>query len=322
MDDKNNKILQHASVCECCPHALKELENPGSGNGKSRRLYKEYCPFLGNFNIITSLTTKERFFRNSYSLLSVKSSLKGEETYEINDGRALVNENKYMIVNQGQNYESLIESDNEVESYCISFGEEFARDVMNSMILPDELLLEGSIPHSTQPIIFFEKTYNRSPEVTQLLHEIYDVFSDGITPAILEEKLHQLMEMLIQNHRALNAEIDKIPARKLSVKTELFRRLSIAKDYMDTCYNRNLSLSELASTACLSRHHFLRLFRGTFGITPVKYLMNIRLEKSRQLLGKSDMSITEIALETGFENPGHFSKAFKSYYGISPKQAR
>jgi transcriptional regulator GlxA family with amidase domain len=50
--------------------------------------------------------------------------------------------------------------------------------------------------------------------------------------------------------------------------------------------------------------------------------MDRRLERARLLLDKTSMPITEIAFETGFENPGHFSKMFKSRYGISPKQAR
>src|SRR6185312_14780978 len=78
----------------------------------------------------------------------------------------------------------------------------------------------------------------------------------------------------------LTPEIDKLNSTKLSTRTELYRRLYIAKDYMDAHPDKRISIDEVARVAFLSTHHFKRAFKELFETTPHQYHVVKRLERS------------------------------------------
>jgi AraC-like DNA-binding protein len=77
-------------------------------------------------------------------------------------------------------------------------------------------------------------------------------------------------------------------------------------------------LNELAQAAHLSRYHFLRAFRSAFHMTPHEYLTRKRIERAKELLAESDLPVTEICFEVGFESLGSFSTLFHRIVGWSP----
>lgn len=89
-------------------------------------------------------------------------------------------------------------------------------------------------------------------------------------------------------------------------------------DFLKSAYNYDFSLQELSNIANLSPYHFLRIFKAETGKTPYNYLMDIKIEKCKELLKSSQYSITEIALACGFNSPSHFSSVFKKRVGVSP----
>jgi AraC family transcriptional regulator len=82
-----------------------------------------------------------------------------------------------------------------------------------------------------------------------------------------------------------------------------------------------LSLTALAEVACISRFHFLRLFKQTYGETPLKRLTRLRMEEARERLG-GQQSIAEIAFASGYENSAHFAVAFRKVFGVAPSVYR
>ena len=95
-----------------------------------------------------------------------------------------------------------------------------------------------------------------------------------------------------------------------------------AKQYIDENYNKDISLDTISGSIHLSKHHFIRIFKEAIGISPMKYLLDVRLETAKNLLCKTDMSIKEIAAEVGYENPLTFSRVFKNSENISPTDYR
>jgi AraC family transcriptional regulator len=79
-----------------------------------------------------------------------------------------------------------------------------------------------------------------------------------------------------------------------------------------------ISLEQLAEVACISRFHFLRLFKQTYGETPLKRLTRLRMEEARGRLARGRESITEIAFRSGYDNPAHFAVAFRKTFGLAP----
>ena len=84
--------------------------------------------------------------------------------------------------------------------------------------------------------------------------------------------------------------------------------------------NPELSLSMAAEEASVSMGYLSGLFKKESGTNFVKYLTDVRMEKSIQLLRTTDMKVYEIAYETGFSNPHYFSISFKKYTGMSPSE--
>ena len=91
-----------------------------------------------------------------------------------------------------------------------------------------------------------------------------------------------------------------------------------ARELIDSRYTQPLDLDELARTANFSRYHFLRAFRRAFDATPHEYLTRKRIERAKELLAQSELTVTEICLEVGFESLGSFSTLFHRLTGWSP----
>jgi AraC-like DNA-binding protein len=96
------------------------------------------------------------------------------------------------------------------------------------------------------------------------------------------------------------------------------RHLLRAKDLADARYFEPLEVEDLAKAAGLSKAHFSREFRRTFGESPYVYLLTRRLERAAALLRNTDHSVAEICLEVGLQGIGSFTTSFKRTYGVTP----
>jgi AraC-like DNA-binding protein len=88
-------------------------------------------------------------------------------------------------------------------------------------------------------------------------------------------------------------------------------------EYIREHFNRTLSLEELAGVACLSPFHFHRLFVKNTGMSPHEYVIQIRIDRARELLLKGN-SIAEVSTDVGFVDQSHFTRFFKRVVGIAP----
>lgn len=103
-----------------------------------------------------------------------------------------------------------------------------------------------------------------------------------------------------------------------AIHADTFRRLMRAREFIDQCYHQPLDLELISGEACLSRYHFLRLFRRAFNKTPHQYLTQRRLEKAKELLSSSGLTVTDVCFEVGFESLGSFSSLFHKHVGHPP----
>jgi AraC-like DNA-binding protein len=93
-----------------------------------------------------------------------------------------------------------------------------------------------------------------------------------------------------------------------------------AKDLIDREYAKQLDVPALAREAHASPAHFSRSFKRAFGETPHQYLLRRRIERAKELLRITDLSVTEVSLEVGFHSLGSFSTAFRELVGEPPSQ--
>ena len=104
--------------------------------------------------------------------------------------------------------------------------------------------------------------------------------------------------------------------------SDVHERLCRARKFIDECYDLPLDLDAISKEACLSRYHFLRLFRNTFDTTPHQYLIRRRIEKAKELLRWRELSVTDICFEVGFQSLGSFSALFRRCVGAAPVSYR
>jgi AraC-like DNA-binding protein len=102
------------------------------------------------------------------------------------------------------------------------------------------------------------------------------------------------------------------------IDEDIYRRLVRARRLIDTSFDNPLTLDAISSEACFSRYHFIRLFKRVFNKTPHQYLTEKRIERAKELLALSQLSVTDVCFEVGFQSLGSFSTLFHKRVGASP----
>ena len=92
--------------------------------------------------------------------------------------------------------------------------------------------------------------------------------------------------------------------------------------YMENNICSNITLEELSDLLHFSPNYFHKYFKEKVGVTPHKYLLNMRINKAKILLDSSDKSLISIAEESGFESQSYFCYVFKRETGMTPKEYR
>ena len=88
------------------------------------------------------------------------------------------------------------------------------------------------------------------------------------------------------------------------------------------CFSCDLSLQTLANESGYSRVHFVRMFRAATGYSPHNYVLNLKLERARELLRNPSISLIDIALDCGFSSHSHMSRIFLKFVGVTPSAYR
>ena len=99
-------------------------------------------------------------------------------------------------------------------------------------------------------------------------------------------------------------------------------KIKLMMAYIHEHYADKISVSDIASASFVSTRECYRIFQSNLGISPVEFLLSIRLKRALELLINTKKSIVEIALETGFGNSSYFGKHFKHCYHMSPGEYR
>lgn len=113
-------------------------------------------------------------------------------------------------------------------------------------------------------------------------------------------------------------EINRINSIIYSNKEQIETVIGV-RNYIDNNYDADLNLEVISRLRFISKFHLLRLFKKHYGLTPRQYLINKRIEKSKEQL-KNGLSVTETCFAVGFESLGSFSTLFRYKTGKSPSE--
>jgi AraC family transcriptional regulator len=287
---------------------------------------KKYFSAYMTSNIIVCASSKNVSYKpHPGGPLSVKYVFKGEEYYTSNTYKYRVKSDSFMVFNEQQEYGSYINSEEVTDSFSVFFKPDYVREVLSSLITSEDTILKNPFyPNkSRQPVNFVERLYPKDNYIVPILANLCSAIKNKNYPeAFFNEQLYFLLEGLIFTNRRLYKEIEKVSAVKKSTRLEIYRRLNIAKDYIESCYNEKITLSSLAKASNMCEHHLLRMFKKYYKLTPYQYLLETRLRIAKRLLSDSSKSISEISHLAGFEYLSSFSEAFNKRFRQSPTAFR
>lgn len=282
-----------------------------------------YNDFFKTSNSIINAKATDIAYPEHWGCLSIKCAFGGEEVYKVQNRLYAVNNNNFLILNEGQYYSSHIYSKTPVESFTLNFTNCFVNKVAGSCIRSHEENMDDPFCCNTGPVEFAERFYPHDNAVSHVLYQIKEFAKDfNSNTNQIEELYYVLMEQLLLLHNQVSKEINTIAACKYSTRQELYKRLHYAKDFIDSCYASNISLEELSKIALLNTAYFLRQFKKYFHITPHQYLMQTRLKEAKRMLQNQHLSVLDICCNVGYEDVSSFTKLFKKQFGYSPDQYR
>lgn len=144
----------------------------------------------------------------------------------------------------------------------------------------------------------------------------------NMTQVEMAESTRDLV-LLSHLYRLLSEVIDSASSplrRSQAVGANLY--IEEALNYIETNYSRQMRIEEMACHIGIQRKYLARLFNQHFATSPQQYLVTYRMEKAKQLIEKTELSISEVATSVGYPDPFAFSKRFKSCFGMAPTDYR
>lgn len=157
----------------------------------------------------------------------------------------------------------------------------------------------------------FNKNIIRDDELFSALRKLHETVTSESKEFEKDELFLLTFEQLIRDY---GEPFD-------SAVAEYNAEIENACSYMQRNFAQNLTLGKLCEVTALSKATLIRAFAKTLGISPYRYLENIRLGEAKKLL-EQGATPSEAAFATGFSDQAHFTNFFKEYIGLTPKQYR
>ncbi len=252
--------------------------------------------------------------------LSIKTTLSGEEWYGIGRRNLVVRPGQFLILNDNQSYSCRV---NQARVFSIFFKREFAARVFYDCRASEETSLDNPFVTDSGTPEFFQTLHNIDSALQSRLVTLLSVLEkNGYDADEISEHLLYLLRQLIHVHNMEAHQAMRVSAVKQSTKTEVYKRLCSAKDVLHSSFMNKLDLDTISSAACLSMPQLIRQFKLVFHCTPHQYLMRLRLQHAAGRLTSDKDLVSDITLQSGFENTSAFCRAFKAAYGVSPEAFR
>lgn len=152
------------------------------------------------------------------------------------------------------------------------------------------------------------------PEFSQIMKEemLYIVRNKKEAPLHLIGHLYLFIDALMRSVKENQPTVSKVK--------DYYIKEALA--YIEHNYMNDISVESIAESSGLNRSYFGKIFKESVGKSPQEFLINYRMIKAAELLRRTRYSINEIGCAVGYPNQLHFSRAFKSVYGVSPRNWR
>lgn len=295
---------------------------PLTDTNRSWRL--QYMSQWGRQNaVIAGRAHQAEYWMRSVPGLTVKTIRDGVEAYQIGNRALTVDDDTYLVLNDGQRYGSLLQSPDLAESVCVFYRSLYPEEFAMSLNASGEQMAQGQHGRCDGGLEFSEHLRWHDDLVSPRMQRIRDaVFGGERDEFWYEEQLIGLLRALLDGMGLERQAEQQLAATKPSTRRELLRRVRIAADFMHCAYAQELSLEAIAREAMLSKFHLIRLFKRAHGITPHEFLQAKRGLAAKRLLERSSLSVNEIAVLAGFADRTTLYRQLRRQFGAGPQTLR
>jgi len=229
----------------------------------------------------------------------------GKFTICVNNETFFASEGDLVICNSGDiHYCNCSEGENILDIIV------FDVDVISPIYKNSRFLL----PHLTKSVL-------AESGIDQIISQLFSIAKNELAhkqshyKTIIKGRLLEFWALCMRHFQVAPKDAKK-DNRRLTMLADLQELL----DYIDSNYALDISLDQAAGKLNFSSWHFSKMFAKLTGMNFIRYISTIRVEKAIELIAKSSMSITEIALQCGFNNTRTFNRVFKEISGMTPSQ--
>ena len=225
----------------------------------------------------------------------------GKGEFNIQGQRFPVKANDFVIINPQVEHTELSSPDEPLEYIVLGIN-----GLSFSNLTP---VSEGGHPFS-----FFNLRDEQKDILRYLNAMVQEATSQQMSYELVCHNLLEILLIKILRHQHFDLEVGK--------QSKATKDISFIKHYLETYYHESIQLEDLASMTHLSRFYISHSFKKEIGMSPMEYLIDIRITESKILLRTTNYSISQVADIVGFTTPTYFSKQFRKSTGISPTDYR
>jgi len=288
-------------------------ETVNSPQKKISHLYKDHCLYTKNIN-----GPFER--EEHYTGLGIVSMLKGRGNFRVNNTNIVLDKNSFLVVNKGSKLSfKLFNSENSLA--ILYFNSELSTVISHSLLLKDKKNPKNYNFHDytlIEHIHFMNSTLKNYFDLLIDLGNSCASFQSLKADMVVRAMLNGIIS---ENHTAIEVS-SHLDVVKITTKVLLYQRLSMAKLWIEKYYGEEINIQQASDIAMINKHHFLRLFKKAFGITPHQFLIETRIREATYLLKRTDKSVSEICYSVGYESVSSFGNLFKKRLGKTPIEYR
>ena len=225
----------------------------------------------------------------------------GKGEFNIQGQRFPVKPNDFVIINPQVEHTELSSPDEPLEYIVLGIN-----GLSFSNLTP---VSEGGHPFS-----FFNLRDEQKDILRYLNAMVQEATSQSMSYELVCHNLLEILLIKILRHQHFDLEVGK--------QSKATKDISFIKHYLETYYHESIQLEDLASMTHLSRFYISHSVKKEIGMSPMEYLIAIRIKESKILLRTTNYSISQVADIVGFTTPTYFSKQFRKSTGISPTDYR
>lgn len=279
---------------------------------------------LQNNNKLYSETASDAFYANQVSEFSIHLVFNGSETYQIGKRALNVFPENFLVLNEGTEYSRKIDSINPVTTFSTYFSRAFIEDFHRTMSVSQIELLDDPFNTPDAAPQFTECLYPFTGDLKYNFLHLKQHFDERVgNELLINEYLYHCLLLYYKVYKKdLLARCNRLQFLSPQTKTEILRRLTLAKDFILSNFDKPISLEDISKEACLSVNHLLRTFAQAYNCSPHQFLMEARLSHSRFLLQTSAMPVNEISGMVGFQCPSSYIRLFRRTFKMTPGSYR